>query len=72
METLKRIGILLLIIFFPLGILYLLIHTLSRDFRSFLGSLLLVGVGVLIGVYIFEPQIILNILNYIKILIYRS
>ncbi len=69
METLKRIGALILIIFFPLGILYLLLHTLSRDFRSFLGGLILVGIGIAIGIYILNPQIFINIIDYFKKLI---
>ena len=60
MKWLKQIGAMLLIIFFPVGLLCCLLHTLGKDFRCFIGGICLVGIGILIGIYIVEPQIILN------------
>lgn len=65
METLKKIGTTLLVIFFPLGILYCVIHTLGREFSTFLGSIFLLGIGILVGVYIVEPQILYGLFDRI-------
>lgn len=51
-KTLTRI----LIILFPLGIIYCILHCLGKDFVSFIGGLLLCGIGVLVGIYITDPE----------------
>lgn len=56
MESLKKIGIALLVIIFPLGILYCMLHTLGGKFISFMGGIFLLGTGVILGIYIVEPQ----------------
>lgn len=58
METLKKIGIALLIIFFPIGIMYCVMHTLGKSFVTFLGGVFLVSIGIVLGMYIVEPQLI--------------
>lgn len=58
MKTLKKIGIALLIILFPLGMLYCLIHALGKDFICFIGCLLFCGCGILLGIYLVEPELI--------------
>ena len=60
METLKKIGITLLTIIFPLGILYCMLHTLGKSFITFLGGIFIGGICFLIGMYVMyivEPQI---------------
>lgn len=56
----------LLIIFFPLGIVYCLIHTLGKDFSCFIGLICAVGIGILLGIYIGKPEIIQNALETVK------
>lgn len=63
MELLKKIGIALLVIIFPLGLIYCIVHTLGKEISTFIGGISLVGIGVLLGIYIVEPQIILNFIN---------
>lgn len=63
METLKKLFSILMVIIFPLGILYCVIHTLGREFSTFLGSIFLLGIGILVGIYIVEPQILCDLLN---------
>lgn len=67
MEKHKKIGTTLLIILFPLGILYCIIHTLGKEFSTFVGSIFLLGIGILIGIYIVEPQVILDFVDKVKI-----
>lgn len=61
MKTLKKILSVIMIIFFPLGIIYCLFHCLGKDFICFLGSIFMCAIGVLIGIYLVEPQILINL-----------
>lgn len=63
METLKKIGVALLVIIFPLGILYCMLHTLGSKFITFMGGIFLLATGILIGIYIVEPQILCDFFN---------
>lgn len=65
METLKKIGIALLVIIFPLGILYCILHTLGNKFITFIGGICLLVIGGIIGIYIVEPQILCELFNNI-------
>lgn len=65
MDTLKKIITIILIILFPLGILYCMIHTIAKDFPSFLGGIFLVGAGIVLGIYIVKPEIVLGWWGYI-------
>lgn len=58
MDSIKKIVKMLLIIFFPIGILYCLLHTLGKDFICFLGALFIFGIGILVGIYIISPETI--------------
>jgi hypothetical protein len=69
MDKWRKLGIILLIIFFPLGILYCLIHTLGRDFPCFLGGLFMCGIGVLIGIHIMDSNLIPDFIFYVLSLI---
>lgn len=60
MKTLSRIKNVILIVLFPLGISYCIFHTLGKDFATFLGGVFLLGTGVLLGIYIVEPQLVLS------------
>ena len=65
MATLKKIGLALLVIVFPLGLIYCIVHTLGKEFSTFLGGICLLMIGILIGIYIVEPQILCELLNNI-------
>ena len=65
MKVFKTILHILLVIFFPLGIIYAIIHTIAKDFTSFIGGICLVGVGVLIGIYLIKPDLIMNWLQWL-------
>jgi hypothetical protein len=50
MKIIKKIMVFL----FPLGIVYCVIHALSKDLYTFLGSLIICLIGVGLGVYLAE------------------
>lgn len=57
MEKLKKLGSNILLILFPLGMVYCIIHTIGKEFTTFLGSILIFGIGIVIGIQIVEPQL---------------
>lgn len=59
MKTLKKIGTALLIILFPLGMIYCLVHALGKDFICFLGCLLFCGCGIVLGMYLANPELVI-------------
>lgn len=63
MTVFKKIGIALLVIIFPLGLLYCILHTLGKEFTTFIGGIALIGIGILVGIYIVEPQILCEMFN---------
>ena len=65
MEKGNKILTLLLIIFFPLGIVFCIGKNLfSRDFWSFLGGLLLFACGFVLAIYLFRYDIIEPIITF--------
>lgn len=70
MELLKKIGVWLLVIFFPIGIVYCILHTLGNKFITFLGGIFLLIIGVIISPYLFQNNEIIEfvslISNYLK------
>ncbi len=58
MEKLKKLGTILLIVFFPLGIIFCILHSLGKSFITFLGSIFICAIGILIGIYIIQPELI--------------
>lgn len=56
----KRFWRIFLIILFPLGIVFCIGKALfsNKDFASFLGMILILGVGVLLGVYLGNPEMV--------------
>lgn len=70
MDTLKKLGALLLVIFFPIGLAYCFFHSLGKDLRTFIGTLVAIGIGFVIAFFVFEPtqsqNILQEILNFLK------
>lgn len=63
----KKIFKVLLIILFPLGIIYCIGQNLfSKNFAGFLGAIFILGGGVLLGIYIKDPQFFINLWESIK------
>lgn len=56
----KRFWRIFLIILFPLGIVFCIGKALfsNKDFASFLGMILILGIGVLLGVYLGNPEMV--------------
>ena len=57
----------LLIILAPVGLAYLLLHTMSRDLKCFITVLLCIGIGILLGIWIISPETIEYWLDVINI-----
>lgn len=58
MSNVKKIFKLLLVVLFPVGIAYCILHTLGKDFTCFLGALFICGIGILLGIYLISPETI--------------
>lgn len=58
----------LAVIFFPLTAIYCIIHTLGKEFSTFIGGLLLVMIGFGLGIYFYSqfPTEISNFLSNVK------
>lgn len=56
----KKFWRIFLIILFPLGIVFCIGKALfsNKDFASFLGMVLILGIGVLLGVYLGNPEMV--------------
>lgn len=56
----KKFWRIFLIILFPLGIVFCIGKALfsNKDFASFLGMILIFGIGVLLGVYLGNPEMV--------------
>lgn len=67
-KKLKKLQTILLIIIFPLGVLYCILHTLGYDLCTFLGSIFLLAIGILLGIYIVEPQLIQSWFEWLTII----
>lgn len=67
MEILKKIGIILMVIIFPIGILYCVLHTLGKEFTTFLGSLFiaLITIGLITWLYVSHQEALFNFFNKI-------
>lgn len=62
----KKILRIILIILFPLGIVYCVLNSLlGNKFTGFLGIIFACGIGVVLGIYLIEPQVLVGILNKI-------
>ena len=73
MEKLKKVMTIIMIAIFPLGMIYCVFHSMFKDFASFIGSIFLIGIGVVLGIYLVQPETIINIwftmINYISVAI---
>ena len=59
--------IILMVILAPIGLSYLILHTMSRDFKCFLCVIFVLGIGILLGIYIISPETINHWLDVINI-----
>jgi hypothetical protein len=59
--------VIILAILAPLGLTYLILHTMSRDFKCFLTVILTIGIGILLGIYIISPETILHWIDVVNI-----
>lgn len=59
--------IILLAVLAPIGLAYLILHTMSRDFKCFLTVLLVLGIGILLGIWIISPETIAHWIDVINI-----
>ena len=66
MDLLKKIGTILLVILFPLGILYCIGKNLfTGNFASFLGGVFLFAVGFVVSIVLFRPDIVEPVIQFI-------
>lgn len=56
----------ILIIFFPIGAFYCILKTLGTDFKTFIGGILLLATGVVLGIYLINPDIITGLIHNLK------
>ena len=56
----KKIFRIFLIIMFPLGIIYCVGRALftGKDFASYIGMIFILGLGILLGVYFCNPEMV--------------
>lgn len=59
--------IILLVILAPIGLAYLLLHTMSRDFKCFITTIIVFGAGMLLGIYLISPETFAHWLDIINI-----
>ena len=59
--------IIALCILAPIGFAYLLLHTMSRDFKCFCTVLLIFGIGILFGIWIINPETVHHWIDVINI-----
>ena len=70
MKNLNKILTIIMIILFPLGIIYCIGKNLFSDnFASFLGGIFIFILGVGLSIYYLRPDILEPILNFIRNLI---
>lgn len=53
------------IIFFPITCIYCAIHTMGKELRTFIGSIVLCAIGFILSMYVFVPHILTNYWNII-------
>ena len=60
MKKLKKIKIILLIVFFPIAMVYCIGKALftGQGFASYLGMFFIFGLGTLLGVYLGNPEMV--------------
>ena len=63
----KKVGKILLILLFPLGIIFCIGRALftGKDFYSYLGMFFIFGLGVLLGIYLGNPEMVKGWINTI-------
>lgn len=67
MKKMPKWLLIVMIVLAPIGFTYLLLHTMSRDFKCFCTVLLVLGVGILLGIWIIEPETFNHWLDVINI-----
>lgn len=61
----------LLVIIFPVGIVYCLSKALfGNNFPTFLGVVFAIGIGILLGIYLVHPEFYINIINWFKAILF--
>ena len=67
MNKLKKIFRIMLIVLFPLGVLFCIGKNLfSGNFVGFLGGLFLFVIGAIVGLIIFAPEVYQPIINFFR------
>lgn len=56
MKKLPKWLTILLTILAPIGIIYLLLHTMSRDFKCFCTVIIVFSAGILFGIWLVCPE----------------
>lgn len=64
MKILKKIFSIIMVVFFPLSIMYCIMHALTKDFCCFLGCLFMVAIGFFVAVYVYEPQLLQQVADW--------
>ena len=59
----KKILTVLFLIILPIGLIYTAIHTIGKSPITFIGSIVLVVLGIIAGAYFIPAEQIINIIN---------
>ena len=57
-KKLSKKLIIFLAVVFPIGAAYCILHTLGKEFTTFLGGLCLTGIGIFLGILIVRPELV--------------
>ena len=63
MVIIKKILTVLFLIIFPIGLIYTAIHTIGKSPITFIGSVVLVVLGIIAGAYFIPAEQVINIIN---------